>query len=358
MAAKSRYFELDLLRFVAAFAVLTFHFTFRGWALDQLSDSPFPRLGCVTRYGYLGVQLFFIISGFVILLTAQSGSMTRFVISRVVRLYPAYWFCVSLTAACILLLSDERFRVTFGQYAANLTMLHSFVGIRSVDTVYWSLVVELKFYFLVCVVLMVRLLPRTQVLLYLWLLLTIGLRLGILPAKLGFFFIPESSPYFIAGATFFLVRNYGMSLGRATLLLLSGVLGVWFDAGQANDMSAQFGTTFSPVVTGIIIGGFFVMFLLFSLNRLTWLNCAMWIEMGALTYPLYLIHQVIGYMVVNRLHGVLPDAAALAVTTAIVLGIAWSVHRWIEVPVAPRLKGLLESIARRVVQPALRKPQA
>ena len=86
-----RLYELDLLRFIAAFAVLLFHYSFRGYAKDHYTVMPYLSIAPVTKYGYLGVSLFFLISGFVILMTASSGSTRHFVISRLVRLYPAFW---------------------------------------------------------------------------------------------------------------------------------------------------------------------------------------------------------------------------------------------------------------------------
>ena len=66
--------ELDLLRFLAALAVVLYHYTFRGFSNGDMSTMPYPLLVPVTKYGSLGVELFFMISGFVILMSASSGS--------------------------------------------------------------------------------------------------------------------------------------------------------------------------------------------------------------------------------------------------------------------------------------------
>ena len=83
---KSRVNEIDLLRFIAALAVVFFHYTFRGYAADAMTIMPYPLLAPFSKYGYLGVELFFMISGFVILMTAANGSLRKFVVSRFVRL--------------------------------------------------------------------------------------------------------------------------------------------------------------------------------------------------------------------------------------------------------------------------------
>ena len=93
---KTHYNELDLLRFIAALAVVFFHYTFLN-AVRFNQIPTYPILGDFSKYGYMGVELFFMISGFVILMTTINKSPVDFVISRVSRLYPAFWIALSLT---------------------------------------------------------------------------------------------------------------------------------------------------------------------------------------------------------------------------------------------------------------------
>jgi len=74
--SKARLYELDLLRFIAAISVLLYHYTFMGYAEnsiqgDYTSPIEYPMLAPFSQYTYLGVNLFFMISGFVILLSAH-----------------------------------------------------------------------------------------------------------------------------------------------------------------------------------------------------------------------------------------------------------------------------------------------
>ena len=144
-----RFHEIDLLRFLAALSVLIFHYTYRGTIMGLVGGAAFPLVANVTKYGYLGVNLFFLISGFVILVSADGKSPRQFATSRIVRLYPTYWCCLTITFLAILLFGRGLFIVGAGQYLANLTMLQSFAGVESIDGVYWSLAVEMKFYLLV-----------------------------------------------------------------------------------------------------------------------------------------------------------------------------------------------------------------
>src|SRR5436190_9331039 len=127
---------------------MLFHYTYRGPQIHAWPAS-FPVLSHISKYGYLGVDVFFILSGFVILLTAYEKDAIGFTIARIVRLYPAYWICVTLTTVAVLLAGNIHRHLTPAQYLANLTMAHSYFGVEDISGVYWTLAVELKFYFLI-----------------------------------------------------------------------------------------------------------------------------------------------------------------------------------------------------------------
>ena len=87
----SRLRVLDLLRFCAALAVVMFHFVeTSAWGTRRA----FPALIDFSMFGVYGVRLFFVISGFVILMSAWGRTSGQFVVSRIARLYPAYWASV------------------------------------------------------------------------------------------------------------------------------------------------------------------------------------------------------------------------------------------------------------------------
>ena len=138
----SRIEELDGLRGLAAIAVVLFHYTTRYSEIyGRETGLPFEF-----PYGNLGVELFFGISGFVIFMTLdRTRSLGDFVVSRVSRLYPAYWAAIILTTAVVNLEGMTEFMRSPFEITVNFTMLQSFVGVRAVDGVYWTLAVELAF---------------------------------------------------------------------------------------------------------------------------------------------------------------------------------------------------------------------
>lgn len=344
-----RFYEIDLLRFLAAFAVLLFHYTYRGWASDNMSDISFVELGQFFKYGYLGVHLFFIISGFVILMTAMNKDMAGFTISRVTRLFPAYWFAVTLTALVSIWIGGERYLVDLKQYLINLTMLHRFVGVPSVDGVYWSLVVELKFYFLIFLLIMFKQIKNIHVYLGLWLAASIFLfHYGHIPI-IGFFVFAEWSSYFIAGAVFFLIRLQGMSWYKAGLLIGAYYLSLQnlYVELNGNGAAHPMPTDSYYIVAGFVTL-FYLLFLAIAFRKTGFINKPRYVMLGALTYPIYLIHQNIGFMLFNLLDEVINKYVLLFGVTILMLFGAWLIHTQIEKRFAPPLKRFTVSIINRL----------
>ena len=347
MTDSRRHHEIDLFRFSAALMVVLYHYTFRGHAADGYSPFEFPVLGAIFRYGYLGVDLFFIISGFVILMSAARSTAVRFTISRMVRLYPAFWVCVTLTAACIALFGGSRFDVGLGQYLLNLSMVSGYFDIPAVDGVYWTLLVEMKFYLLVFLLLLFRQVDHIDRYLAGWLELAYAALLLDGPSLLRAYLITDWAAYFIAGCTFYLVRSRGPSRLRWALRAGACGLSLYHAVTVAARLEAQFQQPFSGAVVAGIILGCYGLFLLLALGRTQWLNLPWLATLGALTYPLYLLHQMIGYVIFQHF----ADAnrfVVVSATIALMLGLSHLVHRLVERPLAPRMKQALSALVLRV----------
>lgn len=92
---RDRISTLDGLRVVAILMVMLYHFYYRYLGSHYAYHIEIPQ---VFKYGYLGVELFFIISGFVITLTlTKANSFVEFMKKRFIRLVPAMVICSSIT---------------------------------------------------------------------------------------------------------------------------------------------------------------------------------------------------------------------------------------------------------------------
>lgn len=297
--------ELDLLRFLAALSVVIYHF---GRDLGTRA----------TEFGFLGVQLFFMISGFVILWTAMGKSAPEFVISRISRLYPTFWVCVSLTTATLVLLHDY---VGLPTFLANLTMIPGPLRFPKLDDVYWTLVIEIKFYGVILGLILARQLSHIRRWLAGWLLISV---LAEFYPRLHFFGFDHFSVYFIAGCYLYLIRTQ-----RSWLDLLPLSVAAIVSVHNAIDM--QFSFTYdpfaSPWVGGIVLLEYAVFF------SIAWRLWALpvrsiWGWLGAMTYPLYLVHS--GVVENLGLRYLSPGPMRFLVMTGSALLLAWGLALVIE----------------------------
>ncbi|MGW4463224.1 acyltransferase family protein [Micromonospora sp. NPDC004704] len=344
-----RLYEVDLLRIIAALAVVVFHYTFSAW-MQGLSPVTFPVLGEVTRYGYLGVDLFFVISGFVVLSSAWNRTPREFVVSRIVRLYPAFWVAVTLTA--VVSVVSGRFPVGPVQYLANLSMLNPAVNVGNIDVVYWTLWAELRFYLIVFVLALVGL-TRRRVLaaLWGWLALTGLHELGLLPSAADLLLQTTFSHYFIAGMALSLLLRFGPSWELVAILVLSYANAVYRGLGFAADVAERYRTGFhSAVIIGVIWLIFMAMTLI-ALEATAGIGRPWFLVAGSLTYPLYLVHAHIGFVLLAWLGPWVTPYPGLkwVLLAALIAGmgaLAYAIHVVVERPFAPRLKRALNRLAR------------
>jgi len=330
MHVKDRFYEIDLLRFLAALAVVLYHYTFRGFAEGGYSPVEYPVLGEFFKYGLYGVQLFFIISGFVILMTATKRDAANFVISRITRLYPAFWACVTLTAVFILWKGGEVFQVGLVQYLLNLTMISGFAGVEMVDGVYWTLLVEIKFYALIFVLLLCGQIKRIEWFLAFWLMLTALSMVLPLPKIVTFLFLTDWSSFFIAGALFYLVRQNSMNVLRGAMLFISLLLALGQNLREIKHLEVLYKSDFSPYISSAVIFCCFAVFLMISLGMTSKLNSQKLIKLGVLTYPLYLIHQNIGFILFQEFGSSVNRYVLLIGLVFIMLLASWLIHILIE----------------------------
>jgi peptidoglycan/LPS O-acetylase OafA/YrhL len=143
-----KYFGIDVIRLLAASMVLIYHLGFFWWTpgKDNRPDlhSGLEAIRPITSVGWVGVEIFFVISGFVIAMSAQNRSAKDFLIGRALRLYPAAWVCgaISFFVAGSMVGWPELLR----------SMVLWPVG-PWVDGAYWTIAIEMTFYTLVGLVL-------------------------------------------------------------------------------------------------------------------------------------------------------------------------------------------------------------
>lgn len=339
--AQTRVNELDLLRFLAALAVVFFHYAFRGYAADNMTVMPYMSLAPFAKYGFLGVQLFFMISGFVIMMTATGNNVAGFISSRAIRLYPAYWASCTLTFLVVLYFGAPHFSASWHQYLLNLSMLQGFINIEHIDGAYWSLVVELRFYLLVILVLTIRQIHRAEAFLIGWLIVSIAMQ-DHPNGKLRSWLITDFSAWFIAGAMCYFIWKDGSTSRRYLTLAGAYALALYQSLDSISGFNTTFNTTLNPLVVVAIATSFFAVMLLIGLRQTGALRQMNWVLAGALTYPLYLVHQYIGFTVFNHFYLAINAHILFWGTLIGALTTALLINRLVEKPVAGLMKRKLQ----------------
>lgn len=322
-----RLVEIDVLRFLAAAVVALYHWTYRPVSASGVpSETAFGWLQQVSCYGYLGVDLFFLISGFVIFWSANNRSGLSFLASRISRLYPTFWICVLLTCLAVWLTRHPGIDLSLKSVVLNLTMIPEILGQSTIDRVYWTLVVELKFYFWVLMALFF--LPRRhfELALYVWLAVT---ALTLMLTALGWggraasvlrsASIYPFAPLFIAGALNYMIWRDGPHIKRYIALAFCLAFALIGTVNQTSEFMVGVTKPMVLVAVGLTCMSFaLVLSVALGLWRLP--VSPVWVGLGALTYPLYLLHNQIGKVIWTRTSETMNSGLRL-LTVAVIIGV-------------------------------------
>ncbi|MBG6093292.1 acyltransferase family protein [Actinomadura viridis] len=349
--SQSRLRELDLLRFIAAAVVMIYHFTgvpTGAWGQD--ARTLFHEISMVTREGLLGVELFFLISGFVILMSVWGRQVGDFAVSRITRLFPAYWFAVTL--GLVIFLVTGIHSGTTGElgvarsYLPNLTMLQDGWHVPKIEVLYWTLWTELHFYVLIAILAAVGLsYARCVIFMTAWLLAAAFAVEGG-GKMINTLLISGWAPFFIAGMAFYLIHRFGSNLILWLIVLGCYGLSTHFSVERPDEPFKWPGVDEWLIPT--ILAVLFLVMGLVATGRLRWLSWRGFTVMGALTYPLYLMHETVSRPLIRTLFPYYSKWTVLALAIATSVAASYLVYKLVELPaqrvLRPRLKAALAQI--------------
>ncbi|MES0196613.1 acyltransferase [Mesorhizobium sp. M0011] len=324
---------LDLLRLAAALAVVFFHYFFRGAAAEGFLAEGYPLAAPFALYGYLGVNLFFLISGFVIAWSAENRGWDQFAIARFVRLYPGFLLCMTITFAIVFLAGSPLLPASFSQYAANLSMFAPAFGQPFMDGVYWSIVLELVFYGWVTLALFTGLFQKRKLaLIFVWLAISALNEFFIGSGAARLLFITEFGPFFAAGVLLHHIHAHGRSLPALLLLAAAFLISCGTLSVTQHWMLGHYGIAVSSanlVVANVVMHGALIGAVLLR-DRVR--SSSLTLALGGLTYPLYLLHQNIGYLAINAAAPLVGKWFAAFGCAALMAFVSWALWRYCERP--------------------------
>ena len=309
---------LDSFRALAILPVIAFHYSLTYVPAAPGRPTAFVPNDGPFALGWLGVELFFMISGFVIFLTLHNcRSIWEFGVRRGLRLYPTLIVCALATFLLAPRIDPGWPAIAPSSLGASLLLLPPLGHTLWVDQAYWSLQVEVVFYVWIGVLFFAA---RDRFLIA-WLALIAGSTLATVLAPHSPAILALGSPY-LPFFTFGMASYLRYSQGRMTrpaALLLAAAAASYVVLWQARGLGVH-----------LLIAAMILLFEAFLRGGLKWLRIAPLSWLGRISYPLYLLHDVLGLALTARL-----DAArilSLGVVVLVMIGLAAAIHLGVERP--------------------------
>jgi len=261
---------------VAAVSVCLFHIV-NGNSAFITAANPIAK---ICRYGYLGVDIFFIISGFIICYSLPADYTLKdlpvFVKKRLIRVEPPYLVSIIFTllvAYIAALYTHNPINVSWVNLLYHIGYINNFTTNSYINVVYWTLGIEFQFYILIG--LLFGMMNRS---IYLLAFIIIAfLSLSFVSIK-GTSLIFEQLPLFCAGILIFYI-NFSERYSKPVLVFL---LFVTFGIIAYTDLST------------FIVSVFTIAIILIPMRRYKVISF-----LATISYSLYLIHVPIGGRVIN-----------------------------------------------------------
>jgi exopolysaccharide production protein ExoZ len=379
---------LDLIRCAAAVLVMFYHYfgSLSIWISPQEITPAEAALVPYAWFGWIGVQVFFVISGFVIAYSASNVTPTGFLKSRFLRLFPTLWICACATFLVRWLVSHEPLRRLARQSAASIVL--SPYTHQWLDPSYWTLPVEITFYFLILLLLLRKSFHHLTV---------VGSCLGMMSAALNvyqydsivaptrhvifldiaiakfqqllpnFMSLLQYGIYFAIGTELWLFFFQRKTVMRAVWLLLFAGCSIPQILKQGRDyisfLTVPGKTGNLSLASPIILWFFLLSAIVFAIifnepfkRILGQTGARVTRALGLATYPLYLLHQAIGRAVISRLHVFHHDLLAEVALMSFILFFCVAILPRIESPLQHRLRLLLGVSKRQSETPAAALP--
>lgn len=328
--AQRRLSGLDTLRGVAILLVMVGHFS------AEVFTDFYPAL--MSSISVSGVVLFFYLSGFLIFRNVQAQPPVVFLLRRFAKLFPAYWVNIAVITALAVLLQTGQ-PTDFLTLFSNALMIQEFTSSPLMNNVYWTLQIELKFYLIMLLFVMLFGARRIYVFLA-FLLLADVLCLSLMGR--GSTLITYLLVFFpgIAAA-----RGYAQSWNPAAVkefmavtLLVS--IALFFFLPPENVLQAFYAPIFSALLYLALKRDMASRFFAFF---------------GKISYSHYLYHTAIGYLLIRLLmdmngSGVMSSCLALVVAMVVTVSISTLSFFWIERP-AMDWGHRFEAVLRRINWP-------
>jgi len=344
---KRQILGLDVLRFTAALLVMWYHLAYGSWTFAApfsqqigFDFSVFSGLKPFAQFGWIGVEIFFVISGYVIASSAESATAGVFLESRVLRLAPGAWICATLSALFLLAIHDPSPILQLYLRSAFFFPLSPYIV-----GVYWTLWIEIAFYTVILMLLLAnrfRHIERTVIVIgsassLLWFAWVVARYFdpgsftaiflnAFLFKRVAQLLLLEHGCFFAVGTLLWAEFSHGSKRSRVLWLFLFGLAGIAQIAGEGTRLGTS--DLYVPAAVWFLSLGIFALSVRWN-DRLSmffrgYSNTIR--NLGLATYPLYLIHAPILFWVCGYLHRFgIAWAAALPLTMLLMIALSLAI---------------------------------
>jgi peptidoglycan/LPS O-acetylase OafA/YrhL len=364
---------LDIARFLAALSVVIYHYAFFSWhgpidatGIRAAIGTPvaYPALVPVSWWGWVGVEVFFVISGLVICRSAAHQSLGSFIRNRLLRIAPALWFFATVSFLVTLLYSSARIETVLPMYLRSVVL---FPQGPWIDGVYWTLTIEVVFYALISFLIVSNCITRLRAISFAGSMLVAGFYVVVILARawpgMGFaepvlaaadayvsrVVLLSTGAYFLVGANLYLIGRDGWSATGAAALagsLAAGCVGLWLSAEKSVAVQVHAGSPATPVLIWLVVVAGLGLALAHSRGgRGSGRGSRVPRLAGLASYPLYLLHNVTGAFVFGLLIAAGTGGyPALLIAVALCVAVSVAFAAWVEPALRRSLAGGLAGL--------------
>ena len=283
------------------------------------------------NYGHLGVALFFLISGFVIPFSIERFSRIQFLIARFFRIWPTYMvgLSCSLIGLCISIwYFDVTWPYDIRQILYQILLIRDIFWVPSIDGVSWTLEIEIKFY-LISALFLFYCYRKTKIIILLCFVTLLAFAVVIMTADVGLKYMLEMDLVFITYMLIGTVFNFHHRRGISTLKLLSSVILIFILFATEWKYSFLSNGYFEGVKN---YGLALIIFFIFYMARFKIKTNKILDFFADISYPMYIVHPIIGYTFMSIFLKKYPAFSTLAIIFAFMISIALSyfIHIFVE----------------------------
>ncbi len=338
--------NLDIVRFLASLWVVMTHYGFIGPSWGKTGYQPPEGIFALfLKMGYLGVPIFFVLSGFVIAHVSSNIHFFKFALNRVLRLMPGFWICLTLSFILLTFLGTPD-PLSVPQFIANFTLAPQVFGFEFVDGVYWTLFYEFIFYGFATVLIALGVFHKRMLLICaIWLGISFANNLFIEHVIFERVFISYFAGAFVGGMVLWHGWKKGWAFYHIALLLASALsLALGVQKLDTQDFLPNFQGTmgYLPALGYAVftIGVVYLALLAPQIKRFSGIA----LLLGGISYPLYLFHQEVGYALMRNF--VVADHVFLSVVIILTLVVLFCglLHLFLEKPARKFFTKLVDGV--------------